>query len=493
MLLTLIILALLIVTEISFSYKKRITWIFVLYFAGISLLFATSVMSLIKFTSYHYINALDYYLYFSLKKLSVNVLNLARFNNIGLAIIMFAAILMYSLLSHKKRRITTGILSLPIVLFLVINDPNITYRLFLLKYSFEPQHQLFMLADSYIHIYSLSIFIGYMFIPFLALLSYCRKTKLRLLHENATIAGSCLVLIDVFLVYNFIFGMLSYVMPWKVDLNKFPLYAISYDSHLFTIPITILMGIVIIILSIRYKPIGAVQILTRRKTNQQFYALNHNLRMIFHINKNVLYTVEKLAAQSLALHEKNPSLALENIRHIESTASKGLKTITQMLSMLDDVHVEKTPVSLRQCIENARAAINIPPSIVFEEHYLCDDITVRASEVHITEVFTNLFRNAVETIQMKNSETGHINVTLSSENGLAVIEVLDDGSGIKKSDISQIFSVLYSTKHNSKNWGIGLSYVKKVIDIYNGYIYVKSKPGEYACFQVILPIGKEDI
>ena len=193
------------------------------------------------------------------------------------------------------------------------------------------------------------------------------------------------------------------------------------------------------------------------------------------------------------MYEKNPTLALENIKHIESTSAKGLKTITQMLSMLDDVHVEQTPISLKQCIENARCAVNVPQNIVFEERYVCKDITIRASEVHITEVFTNLFRNAVETIQMKNNEVGHITVTLSSENGLAVIEVLDDGKGIKKSDISRIFSVLYSTKHNSKNWGIGLSYVKKVIDIYNGYIYVKSNPGEYACFQVILPIGKEDI
>ena len=200
-----------------------------------------------------------------------------------------------------------------------------------------------------------------------------------------------------------------------------------------------------------------------------------------------------LAAQSLALYEKNPTLTLENVKHIESTAAKGLKTITQMLSMLDDVHVEHSPISLKQCIENAHSAITVPDNIIFEERYLCDDITIRASEVHITEVFTNLFRNAVETIQMKNNEVGHIRVTLSCENGLAVIEVLDDGNGIKKSDIGQIFSVLYSTKHNSKNWGIGLSYVKKVIDIYNGYIYVKSKPGEYACFQVILPIGKEDI
>lgn len=493
MLLTMIILILLILAEITFTYKKRITWGFVLYFTGILVLFASSVMLLIKFTSYRYINSLDYSLYYLIKGVRINILNLARLCNFGLSLTMTAAITVNILLSEKKTRIMPVILAIPVIIFYIINDPRITYEIFLRQHYVEDPSYILVNALKYLQLFSLTVFSVYMLLPLFSLISYSRNTKLILLKKNTLITGLCLLLIDAFLVYCFIFGILSHVMPWSVDLNKFPTTAISYDSHLFMVPITLLMGVAVIILSIQLKPVGAVKILTRRQTNMQFYALNHNLRMIFHINKNALHTIEKLAEQSLMFYEKNNELALENIKHIMSTSKKGLDTISQMLSMLDDVHVENSPVSLKDCINNAHLAVHIPDNISFIETYRCDDITIHASEIHITEVFTNLFKNAVETIQLKGSEDGRIEVTMYREHNLAVVEVYDNGKGIKKSDMKQIFSVLFSTKHNSKNWGIGLSYVKKVIDIYGGYIYVKSKPEEFACFQIIIPTGKEDI
>ena len=88
---------------------------------------------------------------------------------------------------------------------------------------------------------------------------------------------------------------------------------------------------------------------------------------------------------------------------------------------------------------------------------------------------------------------GTITINLKSENHLAVIEFLDDGLGIERREIKKMFSMLYSSKKTQKNWGIGLSYVKRVVDIYNGYIYVKSVPGKYTLFQILLPIEKEDL
>ena len=493
MLLTMLILAILIFAEITFNYKKRITWGFVVYFTGILVLFASSVMLLIKFTSYRYINSLDYSLYYLIKGININILRLTQLSNFGLCLTMVAAIIMHMLLSEKKSPLLSVVLTLPIIAFYIINNPHLTYNIFLKQYYIESPSPLLCNAQPIIQTFSLVVFTGYMLLPVISLISYSGKTKLKLLKKNAMITGFCLLLIDTFLVYCFLFGILSHVMPWRVDLNKFPTASISYDSHMFMIPITLLMGVTVIILSIQLKPIGAVKILTRRQTNMQFYALNHNLRMIFHINKNALHTIEKLAEQSLMFYEKNNELALENIRHIMSTSKKGLDTLSQMLSMLDDVQVENAPVSLKDCINNARIAVHIPDNISFSENFRCDDITIYASEIHITEVFTNLFKNAVETIQLKGSDSGKIEVTMYREHNLAVVEVFDNGNGIKKSDMKEIFSVLFSTKHNSKNWGIGLSYVKKVIDIYGGYIYVKSTPGEFAIFQIIIPIGKEDI
>ena len=495
MLLILLILPILIGFEISFNYKKRICWIFVTYLLSTFFLFAIALISIIKIAGYHYVSVIDYRLYLFFKQIPFNLLSMARWNNLFLALLMLAAVMMCRLLSYRKGLKSLIILTIPIVIFLILNEPKLTYRLFLYNYSPELAYIRipYNYAQSLIQGYSLTVFIAYMLFPFLSLGSYLRKTKLHLLHENALIAGVSLTLLVTFLIYNFVFGMLSYVMPWKVDLNKFPLFLPSFDSHLFLIPILILLGVMLILLSIRYKSIGgSITFLTKRRKNREFYALNHNLRMIFHTNKNILYTVKMLAGQSVDFYERSPEIVLENIRHIESVADKGLATVTKMLSLMDELHVEYTPTGLRTCLENAVTSVNIPDNIELRINFPCDDIIINASEIHFTESFSNILKNAVETIEMKGGG-GTITINLKSENHLAVIEFLDDGLGIERREIKKMFSMLYSSKKTQKNWGIGLSYVKRVVDIYNGYIYVKSVPGKYTLFQILLPIEKEDL
>ena len=112
---------------------------------------------------------------------------------------------------------------------------------------------------------------------------------------------------------------------------------------------------------------------------------------------------------------------------------------------------------------------------------------IHADPVHVTNVVYNLLDNAVKYCDKKPT----ISVkTVNDKKGLQ-IEITDNGIGIKREDLKMIFDKFYRVPtgnlHNVKGFGLGLYYVKLIIDSHGGKIDVKSKPGEGTTFSVFLP------
>lgn len=105
---------------------------------------------------------------------------------------------------------------------------------------------------------------------------------------------------------------------------------------------------------------------------------------------------------------------------------------------------------------------------------------------HFTNAILNLIDNAI-----KYSENDPL-IEVSTENvpnGLS-IKVKDDGMGMSKEEQNKIFDKFYRKTsgniHNIKGFGLGLSYVKAIIDAFGGKIYVTSEVGKGSTFEVIL-------
>jgi two-component system phosphate regulon sensor histidine kinase PhoR len=113
--------------------------------------------------------------------------------------------------------------------------------------------------------------------------------------------------------------------------------------------------------------------------------------------------------------------------------------------------------------------------------------TIHADPIHITNVVYNLLDNAVKYCSTKPL----ISITTKNELNYLVIEIKDNGIGIRKEDLKMIFDKFYRVStgniHDIKGFGLGLFYVKLIINEHNGYIDVKSKVGEGSAFTIKLP------
>lgn len=114
---------------------------------------------------------------------------------------------------------------------------------------------------------------------------------------------------------------------------------------------------------------------------------------------------------------------------------------------------------------------------------------IDADEMHLTNVLNNLLDNA---LKYNDKDEPLIEVATSNHQGMLTVEVRDNGMGMKKEELKRIFDKFYRVNkgdiHNTKGFGIGLSYVKTIVAAHKGSIDVQSQPGSGTVFTVHLPI-----
>jgi len=122
------------------------------------------------------------------------------------------------------------------------------------------------------------------------------------------------------------------------------------------------------------------------------------------------------------------------------------------------------------------------------------DSAIYVDEVHFQNAITNLMDNAVK--YRKQEEPLDIYIRTWNDAEKLYLSIRDTGQGIKKENLKKIFDKFYrvhtGNKHDVKGFGLGLAYVKKVIDLHQGNIKVESEVGKGTKFIISLPIMKED-
>lgn len=112
---------------------------------------------------------------------------------------------------------------------------------------------------------------------------------------------------------------------------------------------------------------------------------------------------------------------------------------------------------------------------------------IQADEVHFTNIIFNLIDNAIK----YSKENPNIKVITSNIGKMISIKVIDNGIGMDKDTVNNVFEKFFRAHtgnlHNVKGFGLGLTYVKKIVEAHKGKIDVESEIGKGSTFTISLP------
>lgn len=144
--------------------------------------------------------------------------------------------------------------------------------------------------------------------------------------------------------------------------------------------------------------------------------------------------------------------------------------------------VESIANSFSLRVEHTGGKINVDIGAVDSDIYV--------DEVNFQNVIFNLMDNAVK--YRKTDEPVNIYLKTWNDDKWLYLSVHDTGKGIKKDDLKKIFEKFYrvgtGNVHDVKGFGLGLAYVKKVVDLHDGEIKVDSEYGKGSTFTIKLPV-----
>ena len=182
--------------------------------------------------------------------------------------------------------------------------------------------------------------------------------------------------------------------------------------------------------------------------------------------------------------------------------SKRLRFLVEkvlQMSMFDKKSIvfKKKELDLNETVENIAQSFNLRVEHTGGKIYTeieAVDSGIFVDEVHFQNAITNLMDNAVK--YRKQDEPLDIYIRTWNDNDKLYLSIRDNGLGIKKENLKKIFDKFYrvhtGNKHDVKGFGLGLAYVKKVIDLHQGEIKCESELGKGTKFTISLPILKED-
>ena len=169
---------------------------------------------------------------------------------------------------------------------------------------------------------------------------------------------------------------------------------------------------------------------------------------------------------------------------VEKVLQTALFTETRMKLKLKSIN-------LNDIVENLATKFNLRVEDKGGQLYYyleADYDEIYADEVHITNVISNLLDNAIKYC----SKAPEISIYTRNKNDEIIVSVTDNGIGIAAKEQKLIFERFYRIStgnlHDVKGFGLGLSYVKSIVEAHGGRVVVESAEGKGSRFDIILPL-----
>ena len=201
-------------------------------------------------------------------------------------------------------------------------------------------------------------------------------------------------------------------------------------------------------------------------------------------NEKVLQDREKLNYFSTIIKEENKRMN----RQVETILKASQLERQEVDLNLKPVHVHEV---IKDVVENF--ALQLEEKQGKAELLLnAQNDLIDADEVHLSNLVNNLFDNALK--YSKENVPPFVRLTTLSNGKKFIMKIEDNGIGMNRETLKRIFERFYRAHtgniHNVKGFGLGLSYVKTMVEAHHGEIKADSTLGKGSSFQIEFPLRK---
>jgi two-component system phosphate regulon sensor histidine kinase PhoR len=197
-------------------------------------------------------------------------------------------------------------------------------------------------------------------------------------------------------------------------------------------------------------------------------------------NPKIIDDKEKVFKYLEMIRDENKRMhaQVENVLRISKLEKKELNIIKESSDIEEVINDAIEHVNL--ILEDREGSI--------ATHFGAIRKTVLLNDVHFTNVIVNILENAIK------YTPGIPKIDIYTENikDMVLVKIKDNGVGMSKIAQKRIFEKFYREHtgdiHNVKGHGLGLAYVKRIVDDHNGQVYVESEKGKGSTFIIKLPL-----
>ncbi|MES2410500.1 MAG: HAMP domain-containing sensor histidine kinase [Bacteroidota bacterium] len=209
-----------------------------------------------------------------------------------------------------------------------------------------------------------------------------------------------------------------------------------------------------------------------------------------------------IATINLALDAiKNPKVIEDKekvLRYLEMIKDENKRMHAQVENVLrisklekKELDINKESTNIHEIIEDAVEHVNLiveDRNGTITTHFDATRTSVLLNDVHFTNVIVNILDNAIK----YSPNEPVIDIQTENVKDFIIIKIKDQGSGMSKTAQKRIFEKFYREHtgdlHNVKGHGLGLAYVKRIIEDHNSEIFVESEKGKGSTFIIKVPL-----
>ncbi len=378
------------------------------------------------------------------------------------------------------------LIGLPLLFFLFYH-PYTAYRVF--RYAHSAPKNRMQMVSMLVYTADLLIRLGvlaYLLWPVFLLTFYYFKGRMTILSNYLLRLAAPLLLLNVS------FFILFFTGDFKAscaDALQYGFWRFSLPIHVpvffttFLPEISLILLVAMFVVLMRLHGMYVSGFFKEREIRKNLDALYANVRNVMHSEKNLLFNIRILAEDALG----NPKVREESLRKIIGLCGQNLDDLTNTLNNAHDMSVSTMRNDLIRAVDAALANQNIPDTVRIVRNFPEGGVQLSFDLYHMTHAISNVLSNSLEAIAAKKPEFPEIRLTVYQSRGWVYFSVWDNGCGIPPKLLRRVEQPYVSTKNKKNSWGIGLSYVYRVIRAHYGQMQIRSRQQEFTEVEILLP------